>query len=48
MGNQIICDVYPFFSEKNKTRLHRAAKDMDAGKWTAHELVEVDSDESMA
>jgi DNA-damage-inducible protein J len=34
----------PFFSEKNQSRLQRAAKDMDAGKWTAHELVEVDGD----
>jgi DNA-damage-inducible protein J len=34
----------PFFSEKNQARLHRAAKDMDAGRWTTHELVEVDGD----
>jgi DNA-damage-inducible protein J len=34
----------PFYSEKNQTRLYKAAKDMDAGKWTAHELVEADSD----
>ena len=34
----------PFFSEANQARLHRAAKDMDAGKWIVREPIEVDDD----
>ena len=32
----------PFYSETNMSRLRQAATDMDAGKWTVHELIEVD------
>jgi len=34
----------PFYSDINQARLRRAAKDMDAGKWTVHELIEDNDD----
>jgi hypothetical protein len=34
----------PFYSETNQSRLRQAAKDMDSGKWTVHELIENDDD----
>ena len=36
--------VDPFYSDANRARLQRAAKDMDAGKWTVHELAEAGDD----
>ena len=36
--------VDTFYSEVNQARLLRAIKDMDAGKWTAHEIIEADND----
>lgn len=36
--------IDPFYSDANQARLRRAAKDMDAGKWTVHELIETDDD----
>jgi len=34
----------PFYSDINQARLRRAAKEMDAGKWTVHELIEDNDD----
>jgi len=34
----------PFYNQANQARLRQAAKDMDAGKWTAHKLIEADND----
>jgi DNA-damage-inducible protein J len=36
--------IDPFYSDENQARLLQAAKDMDLGKWTAHNLVEVYDD----
>lgn len=36
-------EIYdPFYSEKNQTRLMRSIADAEAGKLTAHELIEED------
>jgi len=37
-------ETNPFFSEANMKRLKRAFDDIDAGKVTEHELVEVDDE----
>jgi len=34
----------PFYSDANMERLIRAAKDIDAGKWTIRETVEAEND----
>ena len=36
--------VDPFFSEANMNRLRKAIADIEAGKATEHELIEVDDD----
>jgi len=41
-------DEDPFFSEANKKRLMKAIQDIEAGRVTEHELLEVDDDEVMA
>jgi DNA-damage-inducible protein J len=35
----------PFYSEANMARLQRAIDGLNAGKWTEHELIEVDDDD---
>lgn len=35
----------PFYSEKNQTRLKEAIEQLEAGKGTVHELIEVEDDE---
>lgn len=35
----------PFYSPENTARLRKAAADLDSGKGTIHELIEVDDDE---
>ena len=37
--------VDPFYSEANIARLRKALADIEAGKLTPHELIEVDADE---
>ena len=34
----------PFYSDANQLRLKRAVSDLNAGKGTEHELIEVDND----
>lgn len=36
--------VDPFYSEANKMRLNRAVADLNSGKGTTHELVEVEDE----
>jgi DNA-damage-inducible protein J len=35
----------PFYSEAHQARLKKAMEDLEAGKGTVHELIEVDDDE---
>jgi DNA-damage-inducible protein J len=35
----------PFYREANQARLKKAIADLEAGKGTVHELIEVDDDE---
>jgi len=39
---EVVAD--PFFSETNMNRLRKAIADIEAGKVTEHELIEVDDD----
>ncbi|MCL2494618.1 MAG: type II toxin-antitoxin system RelB/DinJ family antitoxin [Oscillospiraceae bacterium] len=39
-----IAAVDPFYSDYNQARLNRAIANLDAGRGTEHELIEVDDD----
>ena len=38
----------PFYSESNMALLKRRASEMDAGKKTAHDIIEADDDDTLA
>jgi DNA-damage-inducible protein J len=41
---EVAADPDPFYSEANMIRLRKAIADAEAGRLTAHELIEADDD----